>query len=45
MRISTKIFRGLTMFFAMLLVLSIAMASIMEYYRSSLDDNTDTLSS
>ena len=45
MRISTKIFRGLTMFFAMLLVLSIAMASIMEYYRSSLDENTETLSS
>ena len=45
MRISTKIFRGLTMFFAMLLVLSIAMASIMEYYRSSLDENTDALSS
>ena len=45
MRITTKIFRGLTMFFAMLLVLAIAMATIMEYYRSSLDENTETLSS
>ncbi len=45
MSIKTGIFRGLTAFFAFLLVLSIATALVMEQYRSPPDENTGSISS
>lgn len=45
MNIKTRLFRGLTMVFAFLLVLSITTALIMEDYRQPLDENTGSVSS
>lgn len=45
MNIKTRLFRGLTLVFAFLLVLSITTALIMEDYRQPLDENTGSVSS
>ena len=44
MNIKTRLFRGLTLIFAVLLVISITAAMIMEKYRSALDENTGSVS-
>ena len=44
MNIKTRLFRGLTLIFAVLLVISITAAMIMEKYRSALDENTGSIS-
>lgn len=45
MNIKIRLFRGLTLVFAFLLVLSITTALIMEDYRQPLDENTGSVSS
>ena len=44
MNIKTRLFRGLTLIFAFLLVLSITLSIIMEKYRTALDENTGSVS-
>ena len=44
MNIRTRLFRGLVLLFAFILVLSVTTSLIMEYYRSPLDENTGSIS-
>ena len=44
MNIKTRLFRGLVLLFAFILVLSVTTSLIMEYYRSPLDENTGSIS-
>ena len=44
MNIKTRLFRGLTLVFAFLLVISVTLSIIMEKYRTALDENTGSVS-
>ena len=44
MNIKTRLFRGLTLVFAFLLVISVTLSIIMEKYRQALDENTGSVS-
>ena len=44
MNIKTRLFRGLTLVFAFLLVVSVTLSIIMEKYRTALDENTGSVS-
>ena len=44
MNIKTRLFRGLTLVFAFLLVISVTLSIIMEKYRQALDENTGSIS-
>ncbi len=44
MNIKTRLFRGLTLVFAFILVVSITLSIIMEKYRTALDENTGSIS-